>query len=294
MKLSLSIIAMCFSVFTMIAQDQPDNHLKYTEGDELFKVVEDMPRFPGCEDVITSKKEKKNCSQQKLLEYIYNNLQYPKEAKDNGIEGRAILQFVVQKNGSVGSIKIIRNPGGGTGEAAKAVIEKMNTDGIQWIAGKQRGKLVHVLYTLPVLFKLDKKAKSESIKKEEDIDSAHILEKSEKMPLFPGCEDVKGSDYAIRSCAEQEMMKYVYSNLTYPADARSKRIEGMAIVSFVINKDGSVSDIDLVKDPGAGTGDAALDILRKMMDDDLRWIPGENDGEPVRVRFKMPVKFKLY
>ena len=121
------------------------------EETEIFKVVEQMPRFPGCEDKGTDK-EKSECSRTKLLEYIYGNLKYPAIARENGIEGQVVLQFVVERDGSITDINIVRDIGGGCGDAAVKVISGMNNMGTKWIPGKQRGRPVRVLFTLPVKF----------------------------------------------------------------------------------------------------------------------------------------------
>jgi len=86
--------------------------------------------------------------------YIFSNLKYPTEAKTKKIEGMAVVQFQVKKDGTLDDIKTVRDPGHGLGAAASAVIKKMNTDGIKWIPGKQRGRRVIVQYTLPIRFKL--------------------------------------------------------------------------------------------------------------------------------------------
>jgi len=117
--------------------------------------VEQMPRFPGCEDIPGGEAEKKKCAEEKMLQYIYKNLKYPAIARENGIEGRAILQFVVDKDGSVAEVNVVRDPGAGTGDAAKKVINAMNNMPQKWTPGKQRGRPVKVLYTLPVLFRLE-------------------------------------------------------------------------------------------------------------------------------------------
>lgn len=113
-----------------------------------------MPRFPGCEDLGTDK-EKDDCAKKKMLEYIYKNLKYPAIARENGIEGQVVLQFVVDKDGSVTDAKIVRDIGAGCGEAAQLVVEGMNKMSTKWTPGKQRGRPVRVLYTLPVKFKLE-------------------------------------------------------------------------------------------------------------------------------------------
>ncbi len=123
--------------------------------DEIFKVVEEMPRFPGCEEM-EDKNEKHNCAQGKMLQYIYSTLQYPSAARVNKVEGTAIIRFIVDIDGSVVDSQIMRDPGEGCGEAALAVVESFNTMENRWIPGKQRGKAVKVQYTLPVKFKLAK------------------------------------------------------------------------------------------------------------------------------------------
>jgi protein TonB len=122
--------------------------------DEIFKVVEQMPRFPGCEDKATEK-EKDDCAKQKMLEYIYKNLKYPAIARENGVEGQVVLQFVVDKDGSIADVKIVRDIGAGCGAAAEGIVQGMNNMGKKWTPGKQRGRPVRVLYTLPVKFKLE-------------------------------------------------------------------------------------------------------------------------------------------
>jgi len=121
---------------------------------ELFRVVEQMPRFPGCEDSDGSDKEKEQCAKEKMLQYIYKHLKYPAIASENGVQGMAVLQFVVQKDGSVGDINIVRDPGAGCGKAAEKVVEGMNSLPQKWTPGKQRGRPVKVLYTLPVKFRI--------------------------------------------------------------------------------------------------------------------------------------------
>ena len=61
---------------------------------EIFKVVEEMPRFPGCED-ISDKNDRKKCANEKMIDYLYANLKYPEVAKNKSIEGMVVLQFVI-------------------------------------------------------------------------------------------------------------------------------------------------------------------------------------------------------
>ncbi len=123
------------------------------EPSEIFVVVEDMPRFPGCEEISGNNYDKKNCANQKMLEYIYANIQYPEKAGKEGIEGTCIVSFIVTKNGRIKNAKVLRDVGGGLGEEALRVVNSMNENGIRWIPGKQRGVAVDVRFNLPVKFK---------------------------------------------------------------------------------------------------------------------------------------------
>ncbi|HHH52664.1 MAG TPA: energy transducer TonB, partial [Bacteroidetes bacterium] len=121
--------------------------------DAPINIVEIMPRFPGCEDMNTNM-EREKCAQEKMLQYIYSNLEYPVIARETGIEGRVVIRFVVSKTGEINSVKILRDIGGGCGEAAAEVINNMNNLPEKWIPGRQGGRKVSVFYTLPVVFKL--------------------------------------------------------------------------------------------------------------------------------------------
>ena len=103
---------------------------------EIFQIVEEMPSFPGGE--------------QKLMEYVVKNVKYPQIAKETGIKGRVFVSFVVEPDGSVSNVKVLRGIGGGCDEEAMRVVKSMP----KWKPGKQRGKAVRVSYMLPVNFQL--------------------------------------------------------------------------------------------------------------------------------------------
>jgi len=116
----------------------------------VYKVVEDMPRFPGCED-ISGKKERKECSDKRMLEHIYKNVVYPAKAKSDGIEGMVVASFIVPAfAGKVHDIKILRNV---SPEIDAEVIRILN-EMPPWIPGQVEGENVNVRFNLPVRFKL--------------------------------------------------------------------------------------------------------------------------------------------
>lgn len=121
--------------------------------EEIFKIVEEMPRFPGCED-IADLTERKQCADKNMLEYIYKNIKYPKEARDAGVEGMVVVSFVVEKDGSISTPRIMRDIGAGCGEEALRLIYLMQ-ERVHWTPGKQRGRKVRVQFNLPIRFKLE-------------------------------------------------------------------------------------------------------------------------------------------
>jgi protein TonB len=124
------------------------------EEEEIFKVVEEMPRFPGCENEATTE-AKKACADKKMLEFIYKNIKYPAIARENGVEGTAVITFVVEKDGSVKDARIVRDIGAQCGQEALRVVNMMNESNLKWTPGKQRGRSVRVQFNLPVRFKLE-------------------------------------------------------------------------------------------------------------------------------------------
>ena len=103
---------------------------------EIFYVVESMPEFPGGEE--------------KIYEYLARNLEYPRQANEAGIQGKVFVTFVVESDGSITDIKVLRGIGGGCDEEAVRVVQNMP----KWIPGKQRGKPVRVHFNLPIKFTL--------------------------------------------------------------------------------------------------------------------------------------------
>ncbi len=106
------------------------------EEPEIFLVVEEQPEFPG--------------GMTKLMEYLRNNIKYPQIAKENGIQGKVFVSFVVDPNGKVTRIKVVRGVDPALDAEAIRVVENMPP----WKPGKQRGKPVYVQYNLPINFQL--------------------------------------------------------------------------------------------------------------------------------------------
>ena len=127
------VLMVCLFTLNVNAQEVKENELVYI-------YVENPPSFPGGEKA--------------LSKYLAENIIYPKDAKEKGIEGKVYLQFIINEEGSVTDVKIIRKSvNSSLDEEAIRVVKTMP----KWIPGKQNGKIVKVQFTLPIIFKLDGK-----------------------------------------------------------------------------------------------------------------------------------------
>lgn len=109
---------------------------KDKEAEQPFDVVEEMPKFPGGDAA--------------MMEFLRNTVKYPEEAMKNGIQGRVVIQFIVEKDGSISGAEVIKKVNEQLDAEALRVVGEMPN----WTPGKQKGKEVRVKFTLPVTFRL--------------------------------------------------------------------------------------------------------------------------------------------
>lgn len=291
----------------------PQEETQAAEGyEEVFKVVEEMPRFPGCEDKGLSGQELVNCSNKELLMFIYKNIQYPKEARSAGIQGTAIVSFIIDKEGRVKDINIVRSLGEALDQEVIRVVNLMNEAGKRWIPGRQRGRVVNVQFNLPVKFALEGEEKEASEAEGQLPDnsihvigyqdnangtgsaqSEEVFKVVEEMPRFPGCEEEGLSGEELVKCSNIKLITYVTNNLKYPREAKDAGVEGVAIVSFIVDKEGWVKDINIVRPLHESIDAEVIRVVKEMNKMDERWIPGRQRGKVVNVQFNLPVKFSL-
>ena len=112
----------------------PEPEKPKEEDTKVFDVVEQMPSFPGGN----------------VMAWLSQNLKYPVIAAENGVQGRVVVQFVVEKDGSVSDVHAVKKVDPSLDKEAERVVKSMP----KWIPGKQNGSPVRVKYTLPVTFKL--------------------------------------------------------------------------------------------------------------------------------------------
>ena len=117
-----------------IAQPEPPKHEEVEN--KVFTTVEQMPSFPGGDAA--------------LMNWLRNNVRYPAVAEENGIQGRVVVSFVVERNGSITDVQVVKSVDPSLDKEASRVVKSMPN----WIPGKQNGSAVRVKYNVPVTFRL--------------------------------------------------------------------------------------------------------------------------------------------
>lgn len=248
--------------------------LTNTGEDPVYKQVDVSPTFKGGKEA--------------LSEYFDKNLIYPREAKENNVSGVVWASFIVNKDGSVSAIKIFKSLGHGCDEVVKETLENM-----QWNPGEKDDKTVRTRMFIPVKFSPGEKPQSmlasrgaqpvfsDSINFAQDETKASQPQGKDyyavvdQQPQFPG--------------GEKARMQYFINTIEYPQEARQKGVDGTVYVQFIVEKNGSISNVKVLRGIGGGCDEEALEVVKNMPG----WEPGKNDGKPVRTQFNMPIQFNL-
>ena len=123
-------------------------------------------------------------------------------------------------------------------------------------------------------------------------DEPDIVIFAEQMPIFGDCKD-EGDKTLRKQCSDRAILAFISKRIRYPAIASENGISGTAVIRFVVERDGTLSNIELVRDPEAGLGKEALRVVELLATEGPKWAPGKQNGRPVRVQFNLPVRFKL-
>ena len=246
-----------FSVkFTLSSGDPEEETLSQGDGNAIYNMVEIPPSFKGGDNA--------------RIEYLTQNIAYPEKARKDKVEGTVYVTFVVEKDGRTSNVKVLRGIGGGCDEMAVKVISEMPP----WEPGMQRGQPVRVQFTMPIKFTLDGKKDGVSAPSK-STGEKEVFTVVEDPPAFPGGDDAR--------------REFLANTVVYPENARKNGAEGTVYVTFIVEKDGKVSGVQVLRGIGYGCDEAAMHAVASMP----AWKPGMQRGEPVRVQFTMPIKFTL-
>jgi TonB family protein len=277
-----------------------------------IKELKNMPRFPGCEGQGKNIFELKECSKNEMLKFIYSNIKYPLKARENVTGGRVDVEFYVLPDGSISNITILKNIGNGCGNEVVRIIELMKQK--KWIPGRSSTMPpVKVKFIIPVVFDLRiENVSYKGFRKKNKLDESYSLEYpiiviapypktivKEKiftvvdLPRFPGCEGQGKSKQELKECSDAEMLKFIYSNIKYPAKAKENNTQGRVILKFMVDHGGTVKNVETLRDIGDGCGEEAKRVILSMNNMSQKWIAGKARGPVVKAYFTIPVSFRL-
>ncbi|MBL1407903.1 M56 family metallopeptidase [Sphingobacterium faecale] len=220
------------------------------DDDVIFETAEINPEPPG--GMVAYRK------------WIGESYQYPTAAVDAGIKGTVLIYFVVEKDGQLSNLKVVQDLDYGTGKAALDMLNKS----AKWSPAVQNGKAVRVAYTLPIRLDLTNMGITEADKNVVFIEAEQMPEPPEGVPAF---------------------RKWIGNNYQYPSDAIDAGVRGTIRLKFIVEKDGSLSNIKAEEDLGYGTGEAAVELLEKSP----KWKVGVQNGRTVRVEYSLPIRLDL-
>ena len=226
--------------------------------EEILVWAEQIPEFPG--------------GLEALSKYISDNLKYPEEAQENGVQERIVLRFVVEKDGSVSDVTVLRGKDPNLKKEAIRVIQSLP----KFEPGRQNGKPVRVYFTLPINFKLGVQEPPVVLQQEPQADTdEEVFVFVEQIPEFPG--------------GMEALYKFISTNIRYPMRAMEKGIQEKITVRFIIEKDGSVSNITVLRGENKDLIAEAVRVVQLLP----KFVPGRQDGKPVRVYYTFPINFKI-
>lgn len=251
-----------------------------TPMDQAPRRADVAPAWPGCEPKLPE------CTKSRLADFIAANLQIPMAAKEAGVGGVVVMEFVVEKNGTIGEVKALKDPGHGLAAEATRVIELMKTKKIKWIPAETDEKRIAFRYVTPVSFSLDTPVKEKAAPAPQALDPDMIYDIAEVMPVFAGCEQAAQDSV---DCTFLKLVNHIKSNIQYPEDAVKTKTQGPVVVEFVVSKTGAITQPKVTKGLGHGCDEEALRVIGLMP----AWVPGKQNGQPVNVRMTLPVLFQL-
>jgi len=246
----------------------------------IYDHVEAMPEFPGGDAA--------------LLKWLQDNVKYPVEAQEKGIQGTVYLRFVVTPDGSVDNVEVVKSSNPILDEEAVRAIKTMP----KFTPGKQDGKPVYVYYQVPVRFKMeDKKTNKPVSKNKQDAAVVELTDIKEVQKVKAEPATVKGTRQIYNHVevmpqfpgGDAALLKWLSENIKYPEEAKKQGIQGTVHVRFVVTPDGSVDDVEVVKGLDPVCDRETLRVLKTVP----KFTPGTQNGNPVYVYYQVPVRFKL-
>jgi TonB family protein len=264
MRITLILLALSLNAIVLTAQEVP------AADTTIYRALERPARFPACEELDTTLAVIQQCAEQSLLEFMYGNIRYPQEARAQNLEGSVVTTFVVEKDGSLSNLSILKDIGGGAGLEVLRVVEAMNNSQIRWVPARKDEEPVRFQYTLPIKFKLEEALPYTMVGR----DSVYTIYDT---PL-----DFTGGAEALRV--------YLEENLEYPAVPADTCIVGRVELQLMVRPSGEVRILDLVdyNDLGFDFWYEAVDAATSTYG---KWDLATYEGRQVSAAFDLSLPF---
>jgi len=224
---------------------------------DAYTVVDTMPQFPG--------------GDMALLKYIAENTRYPKEAKDNNIQGRVITRFKVNGDGTVSDVSVLKGVNTFLDNEAIRVVSSVP----KFTPGKLNGVTVPVWYMVPITFTLSGDAPRQRPSSFYLTGTDTVYYVTNTSPQFTG--------------GYEALKKFKAENVKYPQELKNLGVEGMVNVRFIVEKDGSVSDVRIIMGASPALDAEAIRVTKMMPS----WQPGKEKGKPVKFLYMTGYEFLL-
>lgn len=211
--------------------------------------------------------------------FISRTLQYPADARERNAQGLVVYTFVVEKDGSLSNFDIIHRADSSLNREALRILQAMPL----WRPARHKGEIVRAESYVPMYFRLSSGARTASAarqaqpvaKQDKEIENEMIFSIVDKMPEY---------EYGPNA-----LNGFIEKQLRYPVDARQEGIEGRILCSFIVRKDGKISNVEVVQGLHPSLDREAVRVLSLMSP----WIPGQNNSENVNVKCLLPIDFKI-
>lgn len=238
------------------------SNIDLQQQDSIYSFTDQMPYFG----------DSAQTSLKNLMKYFGENINYPEETINKGISGTIYANFIVEKDGSISNVKIIKGLDSLLNKESIKVISNLP----RWNPGKQNEETVRVTITIPIKF---------NITPAKDLNESSITLQDEE-PVFAAVEEMPYFGKNKYRCGEN-LKKFIAINTAYPTEAASNRIKGSVWVKFIITKEGKITDIKIMKGMNPILDAEALRVIESMPN----WTPGRQNGKTVKVAFVTPVFF---
>lgn len=259
------------------------------DNDSIYNVVSENASFPGG-DVA-------------LSDWMRKNMKYPEECRKQGIQGRVVIKFVVNKDGSIVDLETVRSPHPALAEEGLRVVKSMP----KWEPAKENGKVVRSRFNIPIMFRLDGGKKTQYTSPQKPQSPQSLTDEQKAVHDWFG--------------AQPALMTHLNKNIRYPKECQEQGFEGRVLVSIAVEKDGSVSVDGSEYKPVSSKNDTPVAVnayknadgtqKAKLSEEELKNLmikeaervlklspklkPYKNGkGETVRATFKVPVMFRLH